>query len=260
MASGYTKSRARSRPGPSSNNVGSTLSFNASGVQMIGHRPLRRHCQTNDKDVFKRMAKLHPELEPLRQARKSVKALSLFGSSIGADGWNRASAWPFDTVTGRSNPKTSQFILNRPHWVRHLIAPAEGRALVRADIVAAEVGIAADASGDPELIRVSNSALDPYIEFAKSAGRCRRIRSETKRTVLTLSRFVACTRSPIWLSSMELVEQNSLPILGSPCGRQIALSRVISEPMQRTGHGRRPRSSRLIVLGPSPRRSDCKWR
>jgi DNA polymerase I-like protein with 3'-5' exonuclease and polymerase domains len=41
---------------------------------------------------------------------------------------------------------------------------------VHADIVAAEAGIAADASEDPELMRVYNSGLDPYIEFAKAAG------------------------------------------------------------------------------------------
>jgi DNA polymerase-1 len=54
--------------------------------------------------------------------------------------------------------------------VRNLIAPSPGRALVHADIVAAEMGIAGDASGDAELIRVYNSGLDPYLQFAKSAG------------------------------------------------------------------------------------------
>ncbi len=128
------------------------------------------HCSTRDEKVFEPMAKLHPELEPLRQARKSLKSLNLFGAKIGADGRNRAAIWPFGTVTGRNNPKASEFILSRPHWVRNLIAPSQGRALVHADIVAAEMGIAADASGDPELLRVYNSGLDPYIEFAKSAG------------------------------------------------------------------------------------------
>jgi DNA polymerase I-like protein with 3'-5' exonuclease and polymerase domains len=125
--------------------------------------------QTDDEKAFEPMAKLHPELEPLRQARKSVASLGRFGSAIGTDGRNRAAIMPFGTVTGRNNPKALEFILSRSHWVRHLIAPEAGRALVYADIVAAEAGIAADASGDPEFLRIYNSGLDPYIEFAKSA-------------------------------------------------------------------------------------------
>jgi DNA polymerase I len=125
---------------------------------------------TNDEHAFEPMAKLHPELQPLRQARKSLKSLSLFGSAIGADGRNRTKTGSFGAVTGRNTPKTAEFILSRPHWVRNLIAPPPGRALIHADIVAAEAGIAADASGDPELLRVYNSGLDPYIEFAKAAG------------------------------------------------------------------------------------------
>ncbi len=127
-------------------------------------------CSTNDEDAFEPMAKLHPQLQPLRQARKSIKSLDLFGARLGVDGRNRAHIWPFGTVTGRNSPKTSEFILSRPHWVRNLIAPTQGRAIVHADIVAAEAGIAADASEDPELMRVYNSGLDPYIEFAKAAG------------------------------------------------------------------------------------------
>jgi len=125
---------------------------------------------TSDEDAFKPMSRLHPELRPLRQARKSIKALALFGSNVGHDRRNRAGVLPFGTSTGRNNPNGSQFILSRPHWVRNLIAPGPGRCLVHADIVAAEVGIAADASGDPELIRVYNSGLDPYIEFAIGSG------------------------------------------------------------------------------------------
>ena len=111
-----------------------------------------------------------PDLEPLRQARKSIKALGLTKTILGKDNRNRAAIFPFGTVSGRNNPKATQFILSRPHWVRNLIAPAEGRAIVHADIIAAEAGIAADLSGDPELIRIYQSGADQYLEFAKSAG------------------------------------------------------------------------------------------
>lgn len=128
------------------------------------------HYSTNDDEAFGPMCKLHPELEPLRQARKSIKALALTGTVLGKDNRNRATVWPFGTVSGRNNPKAKQFILSRPHWVRNLVAPREGRALVHGDIIAAEAGIAADHSGDPELIRIYQSGADQYLEFAKSAG------------------------------------------------------------------------------------------
>lgn len=128
------------------------------------------HYSTNDDEAFGPMCKLHPELEPLRQARKSVKALALAGTLLGGDNRNRATVWPFGTVSGRNNPKAKQFILSRPHWVRNLVAPTRGRAIVHADIIAAEAGIAADLSGDPELIRIYQSGADQYLEFAKSAG------------------------------------------------------------------------------------------
>lgn len=130
----------------------------------------RGHCSTDDKKAFRPMARLHPELEPLRQARKSLRSLGLLTTTMGEDGRNRSSVRPFGTVTGRNSPRAREFLLNRPHWVRNLIAPTEDRAIVYADIVAAEAGIAADASGDPEFIRIYNSGLDQYIEYAKSSG------------------------------------------------------------------------------------------
>jgi DNA polymerase I-like protein with 3'-5' exonuclease and polymerase domains len=139
------------------------------GLMKTWRKTANGQCSTEDERVFEPMAKLHPELEPLRQARKSIKTLSLIGTKLGADGRNRAGVWPFGQITGRNSPKASEFILNRPHWVRNFIAPTEGRALVHADIIAAEAGIAADASGDPELIRIYQSGADQYIEFAKSA-------------------------------------------------------------------------------------------
>jgi hypothetical protein len=132
--------------------------------------PSGLHYSTDDEKAFGPMCKLHPELEPLRQARKSIKALSLTGTTLGKDSRNRGAMWPFGTVSGRNNPKAKQFILSRPHWVRNLISPTKGRAIVHADIIAAEAGIAADLSGDPELIRIYQSGADQYLEFAKSAG------------------------------------------------------------------------------------------
>ena len=125
---------------------------------------------TDDEETMGPMAKAHPYLEDLRQARKSLNDLARFGSYVGRDGSNRAAMWSFGTATGRNNPKARAFLLSRPHWVRNLITPREGYAIVHGDIIGAESWLAAGFSGDPELMRVYSSGADQYIEFAIAAG------------------------------------------------------------------------------------------
>jgi len=124
----------------------------------------------DDEEVFEPMAKLHPYLEDLRQARKSLNDLGRFGSYLGKDGNNRAAMFSFGTVTGRNSPKARAFLLSRPHWVRNLITPREGMAIVHADIVGAESWLAAGFSGDPELMRIYTGGADQYIEFGVVTG------------------------------------------------------------------------------------------
>ena len=119
------------------------------------------------------MAKLHPYLEDLRQARKSINDLGRFGSYLGKDGNNRAAMWSFGTVTGSNNPKAKAFLLTRPHWVRNLITPREGMAIVHGDIVGAETWLAAGFSGDPELMRIYRPARISTSSSASSRACCR---------------------------------------------------------------------------------------
>ncbi len=124
----------------------------------------------HDEEVFGPMAKAHPYLEDLRQARKSLNDLGRFGSYVGKDGNNRASMWSFGTTTGRNNPKAKAFLLSRPHWVRNLITPREDYAIVHADMTGAESWLAAGFSGDPELMRIYSSGADQYVEFGMVTG------------------------------------------------------------------------------------------
>lgn len=128
------------------------------------------HYSTEDKKAFEPMARLHTDLEPLRQARKSIDSLSRFNVTIHADGRNRFSVFPFGGVTGRNQPKASECILLRPKWLRSLIQPGPGMALIQIDIIAAEAALAAGFSGDPEGLRVYESGADQYLEFAKATG------------------------------------------------------------------------------------------
>jgi len=121
-------------------------------------------------DYFDGMCNAYPELQPLRQCRKSINSLGRFSTQLGADGFNRAPMWMFGTVTGRNNPKAKAFLLSRPHWVRNLLTPREGMALIVCDITGAEDWLAAGFSGDPELMRIYASGLDSYLEFAIACG------------------------------------------------------------------------------------------
>ena len=117
-------------------------------------------------DYFGDMCNAYAELQPLRQCRKSLNNLSRFETVLGEDGFNRSTLWMFGTVTSRNNPKAKDFLLSRPHWVRNLIAPREGMALVACDVTGAEDWLAAGFSGDPELMRIYSSGADSYMEFA----------------------------------------------------------------------------------------------
>jgi DNA polymerase family A len=121
-------------------------------------------------DYFGDMCNTYPELQPLRQCRKSINSLGRFETVIGKDGFNRAPLWMFGTVTSRNNPKARAFLLSRPHWVRNLIAPREGMALVACDVTGAEDWLAAGFSGDPNLMRIYSSGADSYMEFAAVTG------------------------------------------------------------------------------------------
>jgi DNA polymerase-1 len=121
-------------------------------------------------DYFETMCNAYPFLQPLRQTRKTLKTLGLFNTVLGADGFNRYSLFPFGQKTSRNNPGASEFMLGRPHWMRMLITPKPGYAVVSADITGAEDWLAAGYSGDPNLMQVYSSGADSYIEFAIVTG------------------------------------------------------------------------------------------
>ena len=122
-----------------------------------------------DKDVFKEMSELYPELQPIRQLRHTLSQLRLEDLSVGRDGRNRTSLFPFAAKTGRNQPSNSKFIFGPSKWLRSIIKPSRGRVLAYIDWRAQEIGVAAALSGDEALLSAVKSG-DPYIYFAKMAG------------------------------------------------------------------------------------------
>ena len=112
-----------------------------------------------DRDTFKEMARVHPELAPLRELKHSLDELKLESLQVGHDGRNRVSLMPFASRTGRNQPSNSQFIFGPAVWLRGLIKPLRGRFVCYADWSGQEYGIAAYLSGDIAMIEDGRNRL-----------------------------------------------------------------------------------------------------
>jgi DNA polymerase I-like protein with 3'-5' exonuclease and polymerase domains len=122
-----------------------------------------------DQDTFKDMAKIHPELAPLRELRHSLSELRLEKLDVGSDGRNRTMLSPFGASSGRNTPSANRFIFGPSVWLRGLIKPGPGMAIAYIDWSSQEVAIAAALSGDTFLMD-SVASGDPYLSFAVRAG------------------------------------------------------------------------------------------
>jgi DNA polymerase I len=146
--------------------------------------PLTEHGQPRlDKDTFSDMSKVYPQLEPLKQLRRTLSDLRLERLAVGKDARNRASLFPFGARTGRNTPSANGFIFGPSRWLRGLIKPGPGQAIAYIDWSFQEVAIAAALSGDQALLDAVGSG-DPYLAFAKMAGLAPR--DATKETHATI--------------------------------------------------------------------------
>jgi hypothetical protein len=122
-----------------------------------------------DADTFKDLARVFPQLEPLKELRATLGQTRLVGLTIGDDGRNRCWLNPFGSKTGRNQPSTTKFIFGPATWMRYLIVAPRGLALAYIDFAQEEFGIAAFLSGDEAMMQAYLSG-DPYLLFAKQVG------------------------------------------------------------------------------------------
>lgn len=120
-------------------------------------------------DTFKDMARMHPQLAPLRELRGALSQMRLSDLAIGDDGRNRCMLSMFRSKTGRNQPSNTKFIFGPSVWLRGLIQPQPGYGLAYVDWSQQEFGIAAALSGD-EAMMAAYASGDPYLAFAKQAG------------------------------------------------------------------------------------------
>jgi DNA polymerase-1 len=118
--------------------------------------------------TFADMGELYPQIERLRQLRKTLSKLRLNSIVLGADGRNRSMLGQFVASTGRNAHKASEFIFGPSRWLRGLIKPTHGSMLCYLDWSAQEFVIAAALSGDQHMLAAIASE-DPYMWFARMA-------------------------------------------------------------------------------------------
>jgi DNA polymerase I len=136
-----------------------------------------------DDETFKSMVKTYPFLQGLKDLRYLMGAMKLNALPVGADGRNRTMLSPFRSITGRNQPSSSKYIFGPAVWLRSLIQPEPGMALIYADYKQQEFAIAGYLSGDPAMLQAYRTG-DPYLSFAKLAGAAPpEATKETHRTV-----------------------------------------------------------------------------
>lgn len=139
---------------------------------LVNHIPwpqLESGALALDDDTFRSMEKLHPLIAPLRQLRVTLSQMRLSELAVGADCRNRTLLSPFRARTSRNQPSNTGFIFGPAVWLRSLIKPEPGTALVYIDWSQQEFGIAAALSRDVAMQNAYTSG-DPYLAFAKQAG------------------------------------------------------------------------------------------
>jgi DNA polymerase I len=132
--------------------------------------PLRRDGSLDLRaETFQEQARSYRQLDTLRELRASLSKLRLNALAVGRDGRNRALLGAFGSKTSRNQPSTNKFIFGPAKWIRFLISPPPGIALVHRDYAQQEVQIAAVLSKDPALLAACETG-DVYLGIAKQLG------------------------------------------------------------------------------------------
>jgi DNA polymerase-1 len=133
-----------------------------------------------DKETFKEMAEIHPEMGPLKELKALIGGLNFKSIMAGSDGRSRTLISPFWTKTGRNALKDDEvkksrgelrvrFMFGLPASLRSLIKSTKGKVLAYIDYAQQEFFIASVLSKDPNMIEAYRSG-DPYLAFVKLAG------------------------------------------------------------------------------------------
>ncbi|HUF63541.1 MAG TPA: DNA polymerase [Verrucomicrobiales bacterium] len=122
-----------------------------------------------DDETFKGQTTRYPILNELRELRRTLATMRTIDLAVGPDARNRTSLMPFASRTGRNQPSNTRYIFGAAKWLRSLICPPPGSALIQLDYAQQEFLIAAALSGDTKMLQAYQSG-DHYIASAILAG------------------------------------------------------------------------------------------
>jgi len=162
-------------------------------------------------DTFRQMARIHPQVAPIRELRCALSEMRLSNITVGDDGRNRCLLSPFASKTGRNQPSNARFIFGPSVWLRGLIKPRDGFCLAYIDYSQQEFGIAAALSGDQSMMEAYRSG-DPYLAFAVQAGAVPQ--GATKRShKVEREQFKACVLAVQYgMGEISLAQRISQPV------------------------------------------------
>jgi len=120
-------------------------------------------------ETFEAMSKDNPSVDQLRELRSTLSKLRLNDLQVGTDGRNRTLLGAFGSKTSRNQPGSSKYVFGPAKWIRFLISPPPGLALIHRDFCQQEIQIAAVVSGDEALLAACADG-DAYIGIAKALG------------------------------------------------------------------------------------------
>jgi hypothetical protein len=118
--------------------------------------------------TFRDMAGRYPHVEALRDLRYTLSKLRLNDLAVGNDGRARCLLNPYGTKTARNAPSTTKFVFGPAKWLRFLIEPPPGYAIIHRDFSQQEVRISAHLSGDRALLAACEG--DVYLNMADQLG------------------------------------------------------------------------------------------
>ena len=124
-----------------------------------------------DEKIRKEQVELYPEMKNLDELLR-LQGRTRLGPEdlvIGSDGRNRTRFRPYTTKTGRCAPSSAAFIFAQSKWLRYLICPPKGRAILVFDWKACEIAVAAALSGDEPLWEAAVGE-DAHIAFGLQLG------------------------------------------------------------------------------------------
>jgi DNA polymerase-1 len=123
-------------------------------------------------DYWKAQGKAYPKLKFLADVKRTLRSHSELKLTVGSDGRNRSSLFPFRTKTSRNAPSSNRFVMNCPSWMRAMVTPPEGRALVVSDYSAEEPWLMGVLAGDKAILDAYANEGDFYLNIARRMGLC----------------------------------------------------------------------------------------